>query len=180
MRRSLAFSLVTSLLILASCAKHNQVGIIRQFPLDDMTGVIYQSNAQIDKTVSADGRGSLKIETTEPITVPIFEINDLKIDNAKIFYQAKVRTKDVIGQVYLEMLCHFPNKGEFFSRGQETLLTGTTEWTSQEIPFVLQKGEIPDIIKLNLVINGHGTVWVDDIALSRGPLTPQTKSFPVI
>jgi hypothetical protein len=137
-----------------------------------MSGVIYKSNVEIDKSVSADGKGSLRIEATDPKVVPLFEINDIKIDNAKIFYLAKVRTKDIIGQVYLEMLCHFPNKGEFYSRGQATLLTGTTDWTSQEIPFVLQKGEMPDIIKLNLAINGHGTVWIDDIALSRGPLQP--------
>jgi hypothetical protein len=170
--RSLALSLIVLSMILTSCAKHKEEGVIRQFPLDDMSGVIYQSNARIDKDVSADGKGSLKIEATEPITVPIFEINDLKIDNAKIFYRAKVRTQNVIGQVYLEMLCHFPNKGEYFSRGQASLISGTTDWTNQETPFILQKGEIPDIIKLNLVINGSGTVWIDNIDLSSGPLNP--------
>jgi hypothetical protein len=172
MRRSLAFYLAAISLILASCAKHKEEGVIRQFPLDDMSGVIYQSNARMDTSVSVDGKGSLRIEATEPVTVPIFEINDLKIDNAKIFYQAKVRTKDVIGQVYLEMLCHFPNRGEYFSRGQATLLAGTTDWTNQETPFSLQKGEVPDIVKLNLVINGSGTVWIDNISLSCGPLNP--------
>jgi len=172
MRLSLAFFFVGISLILTSCAKHQEEGVIRQFPLDDMSGVIYQSNMQIDKNVSSDGKGSLKIEAAQPITVPIFEINDLKIDNAKIFYQAKVRTQNVIGQVYLEMLCHFPNKGEYFSRNQASLITGTTDWTNQETPFILQKGEAPDIIKLNLVINGSGTVWIDNIVLARGPLNP--------
>ena len=172
MRRSPAHSIIALSMVLISCAKHKEEGIIRQFPLDDMSGVIYKSNAQIDKSVSSDGKGSLRIEATQPITVPIFEINDLKIDNAKIFYRAKVRTKDVIGQVYLEMLCHFPNKGEYFSRGQASLISGTTDWTNQETPFILQKGEIPDIVKLNLVINGSGTAWIDNIILSSGPLNP--------
>lgn len=168
----MALSIIALSMVLISCAKHKKESIIRQFPLDDMSGVIYKSNAQIDKSVSSDGKGSLRIEATQPITVPIFEINDLKIDNAKIFYRAKVRTKDVIGQVYLEMLCHFPNKGEYFSRGQASLISGTTDWTNQETPFILQKGEIPDIVKLNLVINGSGTAWIDNIILSSGPLNP--------
>jgi hypothetical protein len=172
MKRIAVLLLIGISLVLASCSKHQRAGVIRQFPLDDMSGVIDQSHVHLDKDVSADGKGSFRIEASEPVSVPLFEIHDLAIDNAKIFYQARVRTQDVIGQVYLEMLCHFPNKGEFFSRGQATLLSGTTDWTSQEIPFILQKGETPDIIKLNLVINGSGTAWIDDITLSRGPLNP--------
>lgn len=38
------------------------------------------------------------------------------------------------------------------------------------MPFFLQKGENPDNVKLNLVIEGKGTVWIDDIHLYKGPL----------
>jgi hypothetical protein len=46
----------------------------------------------------------------------------------------------------------------------------TVDWTTQETPFFLQKGQKPEVIKLNVVINGQGTVWVDEIALLKGPL----------
>jgi hypothetical protein len=76
----------------------------------------------------------------------------------------------VEGRVYLEMLCHFPFKGEFFSKGLIEPLTGTTNWTKVETPFLLKKGENPDNVKLNLVIDGKGTVWIDDIRLLKGAL----------
>ncbi len=74
------------------------------------------------------------------------------------------------GQVFLEMWCHFAGKGEFFSRGLQAPLTGTTDWTTEETPFFLKKGENPDNVKLNVVINGKGTAWVDDVKLLRAPL----------
>jgi len=49
-------------------------------------------------------------------------------------------------------------------------VSGTTDWTTEETPFFLQKGENPDNIKLNLVMNGTGTAWIDDIRLLKGAL----------
>jgi len=49
-------------------------------------------------------------------------------------------------------------------------ITGTTEWSSETTPFFLQKGENPDNVKLNMVVNGTGTVWVDDIKVAKGPI----------
>lgn len=79
-------------------------------------------------------------------------------------------TENVEGQVFLEMWCHFPGKGEFFSRGLQNTLSGTTGWTTVETVFFLKKGENPDNVKLNLVIDGRGTIWIDDIHLLEGPL----------
>ena len=47
----------------------------------------------------------------------------------------------------------------------------STEWTSQEIPFFLKKGENPDDIRLNLLIKGKGTVRMDDIRFLKGSCT---------
>ena len=33
-----------------------------------------------------------------------------------------------------------------------------------------KEGENPDNVKLNLVINGKGTAWIDDIRVLKGPL----------
>jgi len=146
---------------------------IRRFTLDDTEGLITQSGLVIDKAVSSDGNGSLRIDAAGPTTVRLFETGDVDIEYARLIYQAKVRTEDVRGQVYLEMWCHFPGKGEFFSRGLTQIgipLTGTTDWTTEETHFLLQDGENPDNIKLNLVVGGKGTVWIDDIRLLKGKL----------
>ncbi len=68
------------------------------------------------------------------------------------------------------MWCQFPGRGEFFSRALATPLSGTTEWSSQQTPFLLKAGESPDNIRLNLVVEGPGTVWIDDIVLESVPL----------
>lgn len=81
---------------------------------------------QFNKAVSSDGRGSARITAS-----------------ARLFYQARVRTQGVAGQVYLEMWCAFGAKGE---------------------------GENPSNVKLNVVMTGKGTAWIDDVRLLRAPL----------
>jgi hypothetical protein len=135
-----------------------------------MQGILTRSGVRIDKDISSDGNGSLRVTSTRPTVIRLFETGDIDVENARLVYRARLRTEDVEGQVYLEMWCRFPGKGEFFSRGIQTPLTGTTEWTTAETPFFLKKGENPDNVKLNLVINGKGTAWIDDIRLLTAPL----------
>jgi hypothetical protein len=65
------------------------------------------------------------------------------------------------------MWARFPGQGEFFSRALHSPVSGSTEWVSQETPFFLEKSQKPDLIKLNLVVDGRGTVWVDELTLAR-------------
>ena len=170
--RDLAFCVCMVLVFtFSACTQSSkQVTEIKRFPLDNLEGIITRSGVQIDKQISNDGNGSLRITAIGPTVVRLFEVGNIDAENARLVYQAKDRTKGVEGKVYLEMWCHFPGKGEFFSRGLQTPLTGTTVWTSEETPFFLKKGENPDNIKLNLVIDGKGTAWIDDIRLMKGPL----------
>ena len=153
-----------------------EVTEIRRFPLDNTEGLITQADVQIDRQITSDGNGSLRIEATKPTTVRLFETGNIDIEDSRLIYQAKVRTENVEGKVYLEMWCHFLGRGEFFSKGLVTPLTGTTDWTTQETPFFLKEGENPDNVKLNLVIDGKGTAWIDDIRLLKGPLSPDFPS----
>ena len=86
-------------------------------------------------------------------------------------YEAKLRTKNLDGQAYLEMWCHFPNTEEYYSRAIQGPLSETNEWTSLQVHFYLKKGDNPDSVRLNIFINGKGTVWIDDIRLLKGPLS---------
>ena len=162
---------IIMILCVGGCSQTSkQITEIQRFPMDNLQGIISRSEVQIDKQISTDGNGSLRITATQPKVVRLFEAGDVDIENARLIYQAKIRTQNVEGHVYLEMWCHFAGKGEFFSRGLKTPLTGTNEWTTEETPFFLKKGENPDNVKLNLVINGKGTVWIDDIRLLKSPL----------
>ena len=159
-----------SLCLLGCSLSAQDVIELKNFPLDSLEGILSRTGVQLDKQNSSDGKGSLKIVASEPTTVRLFEVSGVDVDDARLVYRAKVRTESVEGTVFLEMWCHFPGKGEFFSRGLQTPLTGTTNWTTEETPFFLKKGEKPDYVKLNLVVNGKGTVWIDDIRLLKGPL----------
>ena len=154
-----------------SCSKSIEpITQLKHFPIDNIKSIITQTGVEIDSEISSDGHGSLRIAVEESTTVRLFELGDIDIEEARLIYHARLRTENIEGKVYLEMLCHFPGKGEFFSRGPQIPLTGTMDWTTEETPFFLQKGENPDNIKLNLVIDGKGTVWIDDIRLLKGSL----------
>ena len=159
------------LFTISSCSKQSQIVELKMLPLDDLAGVVTQTNGvELDKAVSSDGKGSLKITANGPMVIKLFETSNINLDNARLIYQAKLKTEKMEGEVYLEMLCHFPGRGEFFSRGLQNSMTGTMNWSIQEIPFFLKKGERPDNVKLNLVINGKGTAWIDDVRLLKATL----------
>jgi hypothetical protein len=153
------------------CSQQSQQPVLlKSFPIDDLGGIISHSGIVFDKEISSDGNGSLRIAVTESTLVRLFETGNIDIEKARLFYQAKVRTENVEGRAYLEMLCHFPGQGEFFSRGFQSALSSSNDWSTAETSFFLKKSENPDNVKLNLVVSGKGTAWIDDIKLLKGPL----------
>ncbi|MEN8262519.1 MAG: hypothetical protein ABFR82_03570 [Nitrospirota bacterium] len=143
---------------------------LKHFPINSIDEVLTKSGVEIDNEISSDGSGSLRVDASDKTVVRLFEVSNVDVENARLIYQAKVRTENIQGQVYLEMLCGFTGKGEFFSRSMQTPLSGTTDWTTEETPFFLQKGQNPDYVKLNLVVDGKGTAWIDDVRLIKGLL----------
>ena len=140
---------------------------LKHFALDGMDGVRAAAGASFDPAVSSDGHGSLRVDAAEPATVPLFEVTDVSIENAALIYQASLQTESLQGQTYLEMWVRLPGKGEYFSRGLDRPLSGTTSWATVATPFFLEAGQKPDLIRLNLAVNGKGKVWIDDIRLLR-------------
>ena len=118
--------------------------------------------------VKVEGEGWL-VDVGEGHVVRLFEIAAPEAEDCRIIYRAALKSENLEGRAYLEMWCRFPGRGEFFSKGLNQLLKGTTGWASYEIPFRLKKGERPDLIKLNLAVEGRGKVWIKDIELLRSP-----------
>jgi hypothetical protein len=77
------------------------------------------------------------------------------------------KTEGLKGRAYLEMWCRFPGRGEFFSRGLNNVVSGTTDWIDCQTPFFLKEGEQPDLVRLNVVVEGPGKIWIRDVALSH-------------
>jgi len=102
-----------------------------------------------------------------PQTLRLHEVADPGVDGGVVTYRARVRTAGFEGRVYLEMWCRLPGSGEFFSRGLDQAVTGSTEgWVSLETPFILKPGQRPDLLKLNLVVEGTGRVAIRDVQLT--------------
>jgi hypothetical protein len=156
------------LLLVPACSKNSAEGeLLASFPLDSIEGVITRDGVEFDKTTSADGSGSLKITASGDRIVQLFETGNLNAEDCVLYYRAKIKTENLSGQAYLMMLCHFTGKGEFFSKGLGAVKSGNMDWSTAETVFLLKKGENPDNIKLQLVINGNGIIWIDDVELVK-------------
>jgi tRNA A-37 threonylcarbamoyl transferase component Bud32 len=127
-----------------------------------------------DGTITKDGvtvtDDAWQIDVQKPQTIRLFEVPDPQVEQCQLAYRAKIKTEGLAGRAYLEMWCCLLGRGEFFSKGLHQTVSGTTNWASFEIPFFLKKGEKPDLIKLNLVVEGMGKVWLKDIELLKTPL----------
>lgn len=167
MHKYFIVSLSLIILTFCSCGIQTKSTELKHFPIDNLNGTVAQSGIQIDKAVSSDGNGSIKIEASGPIVIPLYNIDDVRVDDAQIIYEAKVKSESLNGQALLEMWCVFKDKSEFFSRGFDSVISGTSEWKTIKTVFNLRKGEMPEQIKLNIMVNGVGTVWIDDIRLSK-------------
>ena len=110
------------------------------------------------------------VDSKEEQTIRLFEVQDPQAEQCLVTYRAKLKTDGLAGRAFLEMWCRLPGRGEFFSKGLNQAAKGTTDWASYEIPFSLKKGQRPDLIKLNLVIEGKGKVWLRDIQLLKTPM----------
>jgi hypothetical protein len=134
-----------------------------------------------DKPITGDGvtpdEGGWRIEGKKKLfrskrSVRLFEIAEPGVEEAMVIYRAQLKTANLGGKAYLEMWCRFADAGEYFSKGILNPVSGTTNWASYETPFRLEKGQRPDLIKLNLVIEGGGSVWIKDVELRKEPLRP--------
>ena len=170
MRNIIWYLLIVLVVFVSGCSKRSKLEELMQFPVDNLEGVVARVSVSMDPETSTDGNGSLRIDVGETTTVQLYEIQNLELENAKVVYRAKVKTENVIGRAYLEMVCGLTGEEEYFSRGLQSALTGTADWTTLETPFIFETGQMSSYFKLNLVIEGSGTVWVDDIRLLKGPM----------
>ena len=123
---------------------------------------------ELDASNKIEGNASIKISTEGPSTVYLGQIDNLDVENSQLVYSAKVKT-ELQGSAYLEMWVQV-GKDQYFSRGMNNSQKGAANWKTIKTPFMLQKGQKATKAILNLVINGSGQAWIDDIVLSKEPL----------
>jgi hypothetical protein len=159
----LTLSIVVLLALAASSAYPED---LKKLNLDDASAI--STTIQTDTQVKAEGKGSIRITTQWSTTICLGQVASLNVENAKLVYRAKVKS-DLDGTAFLEMWAQVGG-GQYFSRGMNDVISGKSDWKTIQTPFLFQKGQKPDKVTLNLVINGKGTVWIDDIVLSKEAL----------
>ncbi|MBI4443138.1 MAG: hypothetical protein HY649_07155 [Acidobacteria bacterium] len=128
-----------------------------------------------DKAITQDGvstdQGGWRIQSKEERVVRLFEVSNPGVEQCILTYRVQMRTENLEKGAYLEMWCQFPGRGEFFSKGLHHRVKGTVDWASYETPFYLRKRQRPDRIKLNVVMEGGGTLWLRHVELLQTPLS---------
>src|SRR5207245_5622204 len=151
-KRSLA--LVVSLALSACTSSHPAPASpveLKHFSLDSLEGVRATTGVSFDPQISSDGKGSLRIDTSQPLTLPLFEVNDLSIENAALIYQASLQSQNLRRKGLSGNVAPLSwQRRVFLARA------GTMSWMTSTIPFFLHAGQKPDLIRLNLVVAGKG------------------------
>jgi hypothetical protein len=127
------------------------------------------TSVAMDSEVKLEGNPSIRISTLGPTTICLAEVSGLNVENAKLVYEAKVRSEALEGTAFLEMWCHVVG-GHYVSRGMNSVISSTAEWVKLQTPFSLQPGQKVEKAILSIVVNGKGTVWIDDMRLFKEPL----------
>lgn len=127
-------------------------------------------------TGSAKWSGNeLEVGAAEAGPLRLFELPLSGIDQAMITYRFRIQTDELKSNVYPEMWCRVAGVGEFFSRGLNQKVRGTNNWLSVEAPFYLKQGQVADLLKLNLVFEGAGSVRLSNIEVLSTPLEAQAS-----
>ncbi len=102
--------------------------------------------------------------------VCLFEVPLDGLEQCLITWRLRISTSQLASSVYAEMWCRIAGNGEFFSRALNQKLRGDNEAVSVELPFYLKKGQRPDLLKLNVVFEGPGSVRLQDLEILSTPL----------
>jgi hypothetical protein len=146
---------------------------LKRFPTDSLGGLEGTNGVRLDKKITKDGNGSISIRAREPGTYELINAGDIDIEEAQLVFRAKMMSRTVKGAVYLEIVCNIPGFGRASVEALQYSLSRSHYWVDVEARYPLRKGENPDDVRLNLVFDGTGKAWIDDIRLYREDLPPE-------
>jgi len=114
---------------------------------------------------------ALVLEANEKTTVSLFEVKQPHVDQCILSYRATAKADQLEGRAYLEMQCRLPRIGDHKTKGVDKALEGPSDWSLLETQVYLPEGQTPELLKLNLVMEGPGRVRVKDVELIKTPVS---------
>ena len=164
-------SILIGVLLLGSAASLADNEII-EFPINSSQDIVSSGSVRIDP----ESENALLVNSDGKREIELFDIEGSGLGDKKLTYSAVMRTKDLTatddtsGIAYLELTVLFPDGEELVARGPRVPLSGTTKWRSAETALYVDKGGDPQNVSLDLIVDGAGKVWVQDVRLSTRPL----------
>lgn len=146
------------------------------FPISNLSEIISESDLEIDSEITTDGNGSLLVNTDKAVNIKLFELTQEDLGQKRLTYRAKLRSEDLKstdelrGIAYLELIASFADGEDLISRGPRVPISGTTDWRSADTVLYVDKGNKPEKINLNVIVEGQGKVWIDAVELEAKPL----------
>jgi hypothetical protein len=165
--------LVTVLGLVAFAAALPAREVLREISWPALTR---QGELHLGQVVSPDATRpteSLRVgnDTGRSQTYRLFVLSSPEIARSAYAIEGTVRCAGIEGEGCLEMLSHFPDGTEYFSRtlatsGPMQHLTGTSDWRPFALPFFLQDSpQRPTRLEVNLTLPGRGTVELGPMRL---------------
>ena len=108
---------------------------LQRLPLDSTSSL--GTTVSTDPVVKKEGKGSIKISTPGATNICLGVVQPLKVENARLVYQARVKSEKLEGAAFLEMWCEVGGR-RYFSRGMNSTVAGTMDWQVLKTLFFLQ------------------------------------------
>lgn len=157
----LQFCMILLLAIISSSLWAEEISSVA---LDSLKGV--SPLIELDSAEKIEGSSSIKITAETPCRVTIGQFAGLNYENFTLRTNVKVKTRMESGTVLLETLVKVKG-GVYFSRAMDQKLSGDTDWKEVFTNFFFKAGESPEEVTVNLIIDGKGVIWADDLKVFR-------------
>ncbi|RBP47342.1 serine/threonine protein kinase [Roseimicrobium gellanilyticum] len=119
---------------------------------------------------SPEAGGSIRIESTKGAVITVAELNGAQVTSGGLIQcGAMLKCKDTPEGAYLEMHIETTNGSLLTSKLPAQMVGGTAEWQPIWTNVDLPPGAQIARLWVNAVVNGSGTLWVDEILISHEP-----------
>ena len=134
--------------------------------------LVRASAAGKDGLIAEEAANMLRVTTGQPAIVPLAaaDAETSRLQNTPLRYTAELNAQALDGTAHLEVhvLLSGGKTGYVFGRDtQDTAVTPADGWKTVTGSFNLKPEDVPDQIKIGLVVDGKGSVLVRNLRLVR-------------
>ena len=138
--------------------------VLKTLPTDNVESL--GTTIVVDKQATADGHATLKVTTLNPTLICLGEFSIDEVEKAKLTVKAKLKSEKLKGTARVEIGIFW--EGEpYFGSDKDSVVTQTLDWTEVGASYILRGNVKTNKVIVVLVISGRGTVWVDDVKVTK-------------